>query len=197
MAAEVLELQKGKASATIERIQQALRAGEIVVFPAETSYAIGGDAFHPKVAQRLKELQKEPEKPLALYIGSMTELRLYTVPLVPQLRRALERLLPGPSTAIMRATQAAPRAAVGRHAAIEIHYHSSQSYQIFYESAGRPLVGFGLSATDREEILRKFAEESDVILFTEELLKRDQVALIDFTQDPPVALQGELPKWMF
>ncbi len=195
MAAEVLELQKGKASATIERIQQALRTGEIVVFPAETSYAIGGDAFHAKVVQRLKELQ--PERPLALYIGSMTELRLYTVPLVPRLRRALERLLPGPSAAILRATQAAPRAAVGRHAAIEIHYHSSQSYQIFYESAGRPLAGFDLALTDRAEIVRKFAEKSDVILFTEELLKREQAALIDFTQDPPVALSGELPKWMF
>ncbi|MCS6937519.1 MAG: Sua5/YciO/YrdC/YwlC family protein [Candidatus Bipolaricaulota bacterium] len=195
MAAEVLQLPyKTQPSAKIvERIQQAIGTGEIVVFPAETSYSIGGDAFQAKVVQRLQGLRRE-DKPLALYIGSMTELRLYTVPLLPRLRRALERLLPGPSVVVLRATPAAPRAAVGRHAEIEVHYHSSRSYQIFYEAAGRPLVGFSLSLWDPQEILHQFSEKSDVIVLTEEPLKREQMALIDFTQDPPVARQGELPK---
>ncbi|MCS6903257.1 MAG: Sua5/YciO/YrdC/YwlC family protein [Candidatus Bipolaricaulota bacterium] len=196
MAAEVLHLAYKSQPSTkmTERIQQAISAGEIVIFPTDTVYAIGGDAFQAKVVQRLQGLEREPDKPLALYIGSMTELRLYTVPLLPRLRRALERLLPGPSVVVLRATPAAPRAAVGRHAEIEVHYHSSRSYQIFYEAAGRPLVGFSLSLWDPQEILSQFSEKSDVIIFTEEPFKRDQMALIDFTQDPPVARQGELPK---
>lgn len=195
MAAEVLQLAYKTQPPTkiTERIQQAISTGEIVVFPADTTYAVGGDAFQAKVVQRLHEL-RQADKLLALYIGTMTELRLYTVPLLPRLRRALERLLPGPSAVILRATPAAPRAAVGRHAEIEIHYHSSRSYQIFYEAAGRPLVGFGLSVWDHQEILGQFSEKSDVILLTEEPFKREQAAVIDFTQDPPVALQGELPK---
>ncbi|MCI2429317.1 Sua5/YciO/YrdC/YwlC family protein [Candidatus Acetothermia bacterium] len=199
MAAEVLHLNYKSQPSTriIERIQQTISAGKIVVFPTDTAYAVGGDAFQAKVAQRLQDLQRELDRPLALYIGSMTELRLYTVPLLPRLRRALERLLPGPSAVILRATPAAPRAAVGRHAEIEVHYHSSQSYQIFYEAAGRPLIGLGLALWDHQEILSQFSERSDVILFSEEPLKREQAALIDFTQDPPLALQGELPQSLF
>lgn len=196
MPVEMLELQRGKglSKTAIDRIGQAISGGQIIVLPAETSYAVGGDAFNHKVLQRLEEFQ--PDKPLALYIGSVAELRLYTVPLVPRVRRLLERLLPGPSAVVLRATQAAPRACVSRQGTIEIHLHGSQSYQMFYEAASRPLVGVSLPIFDHEEIARKLAESVDLMLLTDESLKRECAALLDFTKESPVALQGELPKWL-
>lgn len=198
MKVEVLEFQRGKGlpKGTFERIAQGVGNGQLVVFPAETAYAVGGDAFNQKLVQKLRELRGDADKPLALYIGSMTELRLYAAPVVPRLRRAIERLLPGPTAVVARATQAAPRPCVSHTGSIEIHMPDSQSYQMFYEAGGRPLVGTSLTSADREEILRWVGDRVDLIIFTDEPLHREGFAVLDFTQDPPVALQGELPKWL-
>jgi tRNA A37 threonylcarbamoyladenosine synthetase subunit TsaC/SUA5/YrdC len=136
------------------------------------------------------------EVPLALYISSITEFRLYTVPVLPRLRRALERCLPGPYGLIVRATQAAPRACVSSAGTIEVHMPASQSYQMFYEASGRPLVGVSLALVRREDVLEKFGEQADLIVLTNEPMSSQSYALLDFTQDPPVAVQGEPPSWL-
>jgi len=166
-----------------------------VVFPTEVSYILGGDAFNKNLVARVRTLYPD-EVPLALYISSITEFRLYTVPVLPRLRRALERCLPGPYGLIVRATQAAPRACVSSAGTIEVHMPASQSYQMFYEASGRPLVGVSLALVRREDVLEKFGEQADLIVLTNEPMSPQSYALLDFTQDPPVAVQGEPPSWL-
>ncbi|MEM4413505.1 MAG: Sua5/YciO/YrdC/YwlC family protein, partial [Candidatus Caldarchaeum sp.] len=125
-----------------------------------------------------------------------TEFRLYAVPVLPRLRRALERCLPSPYGVIVRATQAAPRACVTQAGTIEIHMPASQSYQMFYEASGRPLVGVTVNVVRREDVLEKFGEQADLIVLTNEPMNPQSYALLDFTQDPPQAVRGELPAWL-
>jgi tRNA A37 threonylcarbamoyladenosine synthetase subunit TsaC/SUA5/YrdC len=139
MGAQVIEFQMGKVlpKEDFDKIAPAVSEGRLVVFPTEVSYILGGDAFNKNLVARVRTLYPD-EVPLALYISSITEFRLYTVPVLPRLRRTLERCLPGPYGLIVRATQAAPRACVSSAGTIEIHMPASQSYQMFYEASGRP-----------------------------------------------------------
>ncbi len=198
MKAQVIEFQTGKGlpKEAFEQIAPVVSGGRLVVFPTETSYVAGGDAFNQRLVQQVRELRQDTENPLAFYISSITEFRLYSVPVLPRLRRALERCLPGTYGVIVRATQAAPRVCVSSAGTIEIHMPASQSYQMFYEASGRPLVGFSLPRLRREDVLERFAEQADLIVLTDEPMNSESYALLDFTQDPPVALQGELPKWL-
>jgi tRNA threonylcarbamoyl adenosine modification protein (Sua5/YciO/YrdC/YwlC family) len=197
MGAQVIEFQMGKVlpKEEFDKIAPAVSEGRLVVFPTEVSYILGGDAFNKNLVARVRALYPD-DKPLALYISSITEFRLYTVPVLPRLRRALERCLPGPYGLIVRATQAAPRACVSSAGTIEVHMPASQSYQMFYEASGRPLVGVSLALVRREDVLEKFGEQADLIVLTNEPMSPQSYALLDFTQDPPVAVQGEPPSWL-
>jgi tRNA threonylcarbamoyl adenosine modification protein (Sua5/YciO/YrdC/YwlC family) len=197
MGAQVIEFQMGKVlpKEEFDKIAPAVSEGRLVVFPTEVSYILGGDAFNKNLVARVRALYPD-EVPLALYISSITEFRLYTVPVLPRLRRALERCLPGPYGLIVRATQAAPRACVSSAGTIEVHMPASQSYQMFYEASGRPLVGVSLALVRREDVLEKFGEQADLIVLTNEPMSPQSYALLDFTQDPPVAVQGEPPSWL-
>jgi tRNA threonylcarbamoyl adenosine modification protein (Sua5/YciO/YrdC/YwlC family) len=194
----MIEFQTGKGllKETFEQIAPMVTEGRLVVFPTEVSYIIGGDAFNQQLVNRVRTLRQDAQSPLALYISSITEFRLYAVPVLPRLRRALERCLPGPYGIIVRATQAAPRACVSSAGTIEMHMPASQSYQMFYEASGRPLMGFTLPLLRREEVLEQFGEQAELIILTDEPMNPESYALLDFTQDPPKALQGELPKWL-
>ena len=198
MKAHVIEFQMGKVlpKEAFEQISPAVSEGRIVVFPTEVSYVVGGDAFNQQLVTQVRALHQEAQGPLALYISSITEFRLYAMPILPRLRRALERCLPGPYGVIVRATQAAPRACVTQAGTIEIHMPASQSYQMFYEASGRPLVGIKLDLVRREDILERFGEQADLIVLTNEPMSSQSYALLDFTQDPPQAVQGELPSWL-
>lgn len=198
MRAQIIEFQTGKGlpKEAFEQITPLVSEGQLVVFPTEISYVVGGDAFNQQLVNRVRALQQDTQRPLALYISSITEFRLYVTPVLPRLRRALERCLPGPYGVIVRATQAAPRACVSSAGMIEVHMPASQSYQMFYEASGRPLVGIKLDATRREDVLDKFGEHADLIVLTNEPMSPQSYALLDFTQDPPQALQGELPPWL-
>lgn len=198
MRAQLIEFQTGKGlpKEAFEQIAPMISEGRLVLFPTEVSYIIGGDAFNQQLVNRVRALSPEPQSPLALYIGSITEFRLYAVPVLPRLRRALERCLPSPYGVIVRATQAAPRACVTQAGTIEIHMPASQSYQMFYEASGRPLVGVTVNVVRREDVLEKFGEQADLIVLTNEPMNPQSYALLDFTQDPPQAVQGESPKWL-
>jgi tRNA A37 threonylcarbamoyladenosine synthetase subunit TsaC/SUA5/YrdC len=113
MKAQLIEFQMGKVlpKEDFDKIAPAVSEGRLVVFPTEVSYILGGDAFNKNLVARVRTLYPD-EVPLALYISSITEFRLYTVPVLPRLRRALERCLPGPYGLVVRATQAAPRRAL-------------------------------------------------------------------------------------
>ncbi len=198
MKAQVIEFQTGRGlpKEAFEQIAPAVSDGRLVVFPTETSYVAGGDAFNQRLVQQVRELRQDTENPLAFYISSITEFRLYSVPVVPRLRRALERCLPGVYAVVVRATQAAPRVCVSSAGTIEIHMPAGQSYQMFYEASGRPLVGFTLPMLRREDVLEQFGERADLIILTDEPMNPESYVLLDFTHDPPVARQGELPRWL-
>ena len=88
----------------LEAAGAALAAGELVVYPTETLYALGADARNPEALARLVALKgREPGKPIALIAADLamaTEL-VQSFP-TPALRLA-RRFWPGPLTLVLPA----------------------------------------------------------------------------------------------
>lgn len=88
----------------LEAADAALAAGELVVYPTETLYALGADARNPEALARLVALKgREPGKPIALIaadLAMVTEL-VQSFP-TPALRLA-RRFWPGPLTLVLPA----------------------------------------------------------------------------------------------
>jgi L-threonylcarbamoyladenylate synthase len=80
----------------------ALKAGELVVYPTETFYAIGADAFSSTALRRLFRVkEREPGRPVGL-IAADTEMAFSVAREIPHdARRLADAFWPGPLTIVL------------------------------------------------------------------------------------------------
>ena len=92
----------------------ALRAGELVVFPTETFYAIGADPMQPNALAAILQVKgREPDKPIALTAAD-TVSAFGVARAVPAAARWLaETFWPGPLTVVLPARQGLDEALIG------------------------------------------------------------------------------------
>lgn len=86
----------------VERVADAVLAGDLVVIPTDTVYGLACGPYRPEPAARLSQLKRRsPEQPIALVAASVDRL----VECIPELRgrsvRAARALLPGPFTLVL------------------------------------------------------------------------------------------------
>src|SRR6266436_7269094 len=85
--------------AVIKRAAKLLRDGEIVVFPTETVYGLGADAFQPTALERIFVAKGRPfSDPLIVHIAEKGSLELLTVSISEWARHLAEAFWPGPLT---------------------------------------------------------------------------------------------------
>lgn len=85
---------------------QALKKGNILVYPTETLYALGCDAANARAALRVAALKARPRsKPFPLVLGSVAQLAALCPDLPAEMRIDLERLAagfwPGPLSVLL------------------------------------------------------------------------------------------------
>jgi L-threonylcarbamoyladenylate synthase len=86
----------------IERAAELIRQGEVVVFPTETVYGLGADAFQPAALERIFAAKGRPySDPLIVHIADEESLRLLTPAVSAQAKRLAEAFWPGPLTLIL------------------------------------------------------------------------------------------------
>jgi L-threonylcarbamoyladenylate synthase len=86
----------------IERAVTLLRDGEIVVFPTETVYGLGADAFQPAALERIFAAKGRPfSDPLIVHIADEHELELLTTKIPTEAKRLAQEFWPGPLTFIL------------------------------------------------------------------------------------------------
>src|SRR5437660_2624770 len=88
--------------AIIEYAASLLRAGEVVVFPTETVYGLGADAFQPTALERIFAAKGRPfSDPLIVHIADELELELLTTKISKEAKRLAKEFWPGPLTLIL------------------------------------------------------------------------------------------------
>lgn len=86
----------------IEQAAALIRAGEVVAFPTETVYGLGGDATNDAAIKRIFEAKGRPaDNPLIVHVASMEDAARYTLEIPPLARRLMEVFWPGPLTIIL------------------------------------------------------------------------------------------------
>lgn len=91
----------------------ALRAGELVVYPTDTLYALGCDALSPRALDRLSRVKgRELGRGITVVIGRRSMLAMLSSSVGEAARRLAERLWPGPLTILVPARPELPAALV-------------------------------------------------------------------------------------
>jgi len=100
---EIIEVnEKYPEPGVIERAARLLRNGEIVVFPTETVYGLGADAFQPAALERIFDAKGRPfSDPLIVHIADEHELEILTTKLPLEAKRLAREFWPGPLTLVL------------------------------------------------------------------------------------------------
>jgi L-threonylcarbamoyladenylate synthase len=119
----------------------ALRAGEAVVYPTETFYGIGADAFAPAALERIFAIKgREAAKTIAL-IAHDNEAAFAVAREVPQNARMLARAFwPGPLTLVMPARGGLPVALIGPDGGVGVRVSSHPVARALALGLGRAIT---------------------------------------------------------
>jgi L-threonylcarbamoyladenylate synthase len=119
----------------------ALAAGEAIVYPTETFYALGVDPFQPQALERLFAIKRrEPGKPVAL-IAADTASAFALAREVPTGARVLaEAFWPGPLTLVLLARQGIPDALIGDDGGVGVRVSSHPVARALADALGGPLT---------------------------------------------------------
>jgi L-threonylcarbamoyladenylate synthase len=100
--------------ATIAEAVARLRAGELVAFPTETVYGLGGDAGNPDAVRAIFAAKGRPaDHPVIVHVADATQISLWARDVPPGARRLAEAFWPGPMTLILPRTPHAADAVTG------------------------------------------------------------------------------------
>lgn len=88
--------------------------GELVAFPTETVYGLGGDALDPEAARKIYAAKGRPsDNPLIVHIADFADMERVTDHVPEQARILAEKFWPGPLTMIVWKSEQVPEATTG------------------------------------------------------------------------------------
>jgi L-threonylcarbamoyladenylate synthase len=124
-----------------DRAIEALRSGEVVVYPTETFYGMGADALSFAALDRLFALKgREPGKPVAL-IAADSRSAFDLARKVPQAaRRLADAFCPGPLTLVLPARGDLPAPLIGPDGGVGVRVSSYPIARALAAGLGRPIT---------------------------------------------------------
>ena len=91
-----------KDAGAIRQAAEIIRQGGIVVFPTETVYGLGADAYSPLAVARIFEVKKRPYfDPLIVHIADPVYLKTLVKEIPSSAKRLTERFWPGPLSVVL------------------------------------------------------------------------------------------------
>lgn len=98
----------------IEEVVKAFKRGEIIAFPTETVYGLGGDAFNRKALLKIFEAKGRPnDNPLIIHVGCKKQIESLTEDISAIGEKLIEAFMPGPLTLVFKKKPEVPLEATG------------------------------------------------------------------------------------
>jgi L-threonylcarbamoyladenylate synthase len=100
--------------AQIEEAAALLDAGELVAFPTETVYGLGGDAQSPQAIERIYAAKGRPANhPVIVHLGPQSDPSYWVRELTADAQKLIDAFWPGPLTLILKRAEHIPAAVSG------------------------------------------------------------------------------------
>ncbi len=184
----------------IESCVTALNSGGLVVFPTETVYGIGVNAFDFEAVESLYLKKQRPfDKPLLMHISSL-EMAESIAYLDDISRELIRRFSPGPLTLVVRRKQTLPSVAVSNGDTVGLRFPSNPFFLELSKAFGKPIAATsanisGEKSAVRSHELKSVLDIADVVIDGGECelgLESTIVSLVGET--PKILRQGSFPK---
>ena len=143
MVTKIFKVSKYISAEDLELLMSAaesIRSGELVVFPTETVYGLGGNGLDASAAEKIYKAKGRPsDNPLILHIASPAEAEAIA-DTSPLYYRLAERFMPGPLTVIMPAKPTVPKTVTAGLSTVAVRCPADPVANAFIKAAGVPIA---------------------------------------------------------
>lgn len=115
MDTEIIKINKDDIDEKLmEHAGELIAKGELVAFPTETVYGLGGDALDPEASRKIYAAKGRPsDNPLIVHISEFSDLKRIAKTIPPEAKKLSDAFWPGPLTMILEKSEAVPDATTG------------------------------------------------------------------------------------
>jgi L-threonylcarbamoyladenylate synthase len=126
---------------SIQAGANAIKEGGLVVFPTETVYGIGADAFNPKAVVNIFSVKKRPlHDPLIVHISDKSQVYSLVNQLPKQAELLMEHFWPGPLTLVLPKSDIVPDIVTAGLSTVAVRMPQSPWSQELIRLAGTPIA---------------------------------------------------------
>lgn len=135
------EITKKQYDAALSEAAALIRNGELVAFPTETVYGLGGNALDPRAAKKIYAAKGRPsDNPLIVHISHIDMMDALVEELTPLCRRLAFEFWPGPLTMILPKSDLIPYETTGGLDTVAIRMPSHGVALDFIDTVNLPIA---------------------------------------------------------
>lgn len=157
---------------TVIEISNALKEGKLVVFPTDTVYGIGTNAYNEEACEKIYEVKGRPKnKPLLILISGISMLKEIVDYISPAEQKLIDAFWPGPLTITFKKREGVlPNVILAGYTHIGIRLIKDGIIHDLIQTAGVPIVApsanisENITGTKIENIVKEFDDKVDYIL---------------------------------
>ena len=87
----------------LKKCIETINKGGLVIFPTETVYGIGANAYNEEAVRKIYEVKMRPdEKPLSIMVSSIDEISKYAIISNEIEEKIIKKYMPGPITIVLK-----------------------------------------------------------------------------------------------
>ena len=172
----------------IKRVSELLDQGGLIAYPTDTFYGIGCDLFNKKGIQLIHKLKNRPLKqPFSIICDSLKEISRYAQ-VSNYAYKTMKRLLPGPYTFILEATQLVPKIMLTKRKTIGVRVPDNKICLNIVRALGRPIISTSAGFDDPYAIQDSFGRHLEIII-DGGVLYPDPSSVISLIGDAPEVIR--------
>lgn len=149
----------------------ALRRGDVIIFPTETLYGLGADALNSEAVEKVFQLKgRDSRNPIPVLVAGPEMLRNLVTEIPPLAQKLMDRFWPGPLTMVLPARHDLPKPLVNASAGIAVRISSQPIATHLLKMLGRPLTATSANPSGKapartlQEAKRYFSGEVNLFL---------------------------------
>jgi len=179
----------------VKEAVQILKNGGVIVFPTDTVYGLGADAFNSKAVERIYEIKKRPRHlPLPLLLSDVSQVTMIAKS-VPEIGWSLaSHFWPGGLTLVLPKAASLPTyLAKGPTVAVRVPNHPI--CLALSKRLGRPIIGTSAnisgqpSSLTADKVKQQLGDKVDLIIDGGKCSGGSESTIVDVTGGVPVVLR--------
>jgi L-threonylcarbamoyladenylate synthase len=132
---------------------EVIQAGGVIVYPTETIYGIGANAWNPRAIARVQEIKKRSvPRPILIVVDSIDSAYGVTDEVTPLARQFMDAFWPGPLTLVLKASLHLPEVLVQGRGTIGVRVPSSIACLKLLTLCGSPLTSTSANITGEQPL---------------------------------------------